>query len=183
MKVGWKIQVLCFLSDVFTRLSFLSPYPPPPLYVPIATSGPLFFEPSKTHIKDISEIHPLLLQDVVNCYKKYKYVCRICFIRYNRQEIVVGGKPCKRCKNTATVRIMPASKLCKNFRELRILAIPPPPKVLMAPTNRHKPFLYCRNSDHLLCYDRAKESWYGHSVEELVVWTVERYYGQFIRVT
>jgi hypothetical protein len=141
-----------------------------------STSGPLFFEPSKTHIKDISEIHPVLLQDVVNCYKKYKYVCRICFIRYNRQEIVVGGKPCKRCKNTATVRIMPASKLCKNFRDLKILAIPPPPKVLMAPTNLHKPFLYCRNSDHLLCYDRAKESWYGHSVEELVVWTIERYF-------
>jgi hypothetical protein len=140
------------------------------------TTGPLFFEPSKTHIKDISEIHPVLLQDVVNCYKKYKYVCRICFIRYNRQEIVVGGKPCKRCKNATTVRIMPSSKLCKNFRDLKILAIPPPPKVLMAPTNLHKPFLYCRNSDHLLCYDRAKESWYGHSVEELVVWTIERFY-------
>ena len=63
-----------------------------------------------------------------------------------------------------------------------MLAIPPPPKVLMAPTNRYKPFLYCRNNDHLLCYDRAKESWYAHSMDEIVIWTVERHYGEFIHM-
>ena len=147
------------------------------IFIPVPTT-PLYFDPAKTQFKDVSDIHPALLQDIVNCYKKYKYVCRTCFVRYNRQEIIVGGKPCRKCRNTTTTRIVPASKMCKNFRDLRVLAIPPPPKVLMAPTNRHKPFLYCRNVDHLLCYDRAKESWYAHSMDELVIWTVERHWRE-----
>ena len=68
--------------------------------------------------------------------------------------------------------------MCKNFRDLKVLAIPPPPKMLMTPGTQHKPFQYCRNVDHMLCYDRAKESWYAHSIEEIVIWTVERYWGE-----
>ena len=143
-----------------------------------ASTSTVKFEPERTQFKDISKINPTLLQDVINCYKKHKYVCKTCFIRYNRQEILVGGKPCRSCKNSTTVRVIPASKLCRNFRNLKFVAIPPPPKVLMAHFNRHKPFLFCRNSDHTLCYDRAKELWYAHSVEEMVVWTVERYWGE-----
>ena len=139
---------------------------------------PQRFLPEKTLFKDISKINPVLLQDVVNCYKKYKFVCRTCFFRHNCQEAMHTGKPCRQCKNTAAIRVIPASRMCKNFRDLKVLAIPPPPKMLMSPGNHHKPFQYCRNEDHMLCYDRAKESWYAHSIEEIVIWTVERYWGE-----
>ena len=147
--------------------------------MPTASSTSQRFDPEKTLFKDISKINPILLQDVINCYKKCKFVCRTCFMRHNWQEILLGGKPCRYCKNTATIRIIPASKLCKNFRDLKIVAIPPPPKILMSPMNRHKPFQYCRNTEHITCYDRAKESWYAHSIEEIVIWTVERYWCKF----
>ena len=70
--------------------------------------------------------------------------------------------------------------MCRNFRNSKVVPIPPPPKFLMSAENRHKPFQYCRNVDHSECYVKSvvKESSYAHSIEELAVWTVERHYSE-----
>ena len=70
--------------------------------------------------------------------------------------------------------------MCRNFRNSKLVPIPPPPKFLMSAANHHKPFQYCHNADHSECYAKSvvKESWYAHSIEELVVWTVERQYSE-----
>ena len=153
----------------------------PPSYPPSHTvPSPQQFDPEKTVFKDISKINPILLQDIVNCYKKSKFVCKFCFVNYHRQEVIPGGKPCRQCKNGMKILVMPSSKMCKNFKNMSVLAIPPPPKVLMVPSNHHKPFMYCRNPDHTVCYEKSmtKETWYAHSIEELVIWTVERHWSK-----
>ena len=169
--------VICLtLLASFFLLVYISPY--------IAATAPQQFDPEKTLFKDISKINPVLLQDIVNCYKKSKYVCRTCFVRHHRQEIIPAGKQCRQCKNTAAIRVMPSSKMCQNFKDMKVLAIPSPPKVMMSPMNRNKPFQYCRNTDHTVCYEKsvAKESWYAHSIEELVIWTVERYWSEWMNI-
>ncbi len=47
---------------------------------------------------------------------------------------------------------------------------------------RHKPFQICRNTDHQFCENKAAlgENRFAHSIEELVVWTVERHYSKYI---
>jgi hypothetical protein len=44
---------------------------------------------------------------------------------------------------------------------------------------RHKPFQMCKKSEHKLCFDKSAsgDTWFAHSIEELVVWTVERHFG------
>ena len=45
---------------------------------------------------------------------------------------------------------------------------------------RHKPFQICKNADHHFCDNKAAvgENRFAHSIEELVVWTIERHYGE-----
>ena len=47
--------------------------------------------------------------------------------------------------------------------------------------HRHKPFQMCKKNEHKLCYDKSAsgDTWFAHSIEELVIWTVERHYGLF----
>ena len=49
----------------------------------------------------------------------------------------------------------------------------------VSPPSRHKPFQMCKNYDHQLCDDKATigGNWFAHSIEELVIWTVQRHYG------
>ena len=44
---------------------------------------------------------------------------------------------------------------------------------------RHKPFQMCKKNEHKLCNDKSAsgDTWFAHSIEELVIWTVERHYG------
>ena len=46
--------------------------------------------------------------------------------------------------------------------------------------HRHKPFQMCKKSEHKLCFDKSAlgDTWFAHSIEELVIWTVERHYGK-----
>lgn len=49
---------------------------------------------------------------------------------------------------------------------------------------RHKPFQMCKNTDHQLCEDKASigENRFAHSIEELVVWTIERHFREYITI-
>ena len=143
-------------------------------------TGPPRFDPERTVFKNISKINPYLLQDVVDCYRKAKIVCKYCFFRNRRQEKIGLNRYCRQCKRTSpSVLVIPASKMCINFGNMTFLPILPPPKVLLANGNRHKPFQYCHNHDHMSCFEKSAtgDSWFAHSIEELVIWTVQRHYG------
>ena len=49
---------------------------------------------------------------------------------------------------------------------------------------RHKPFQMCKKSEHKLCFDKSAsgDTWFAHSIEELVVWTVERHFGLYYTI-
>ena len=145
----------------------------------MAAPGPAYrpFDPEKTIFKDVSKINPTLLQDVVNCYKKKKIVCKACFFRNRGQEVVVSNnRPCHQCRESETVLVIPASRMCRNFSNSKSVVISQPPRLLMNALNAHKPFQYCRNSSHSVCYEQScgKDVKYAHSIEELVIWTIER---------
>ena len=130
----------------------------------------------------MSKINPHLLQDIVNNYKKSKTVCKFCFFRNRRNDKLGANCYCKQCKRiNPTVIALPASSLCKNFANMKVVPISKPPKVLMSGSNRLKPFQYCQKSNHLSCFEKSAtdEVWFAHSIEELVVWTVERRYREW----
>lgn len=67
---------------------------------------------------------------------------------------------------------MPASRLCQNFAALEWVPVSEP-----VPQRYPKhPHEYCAKGDHNRCFEVYVYSgfWYAHSVEELVVWTVEK---------
>ena len=117
-----------------------APHPPHPPHHHRGGSSevvPSFrYDPAKTCFKQVSNINPRLLQDVINCYKRGKAVCRQCFFRSQNQVDVVnassGQKKCIICKSSDTVLVMPASKLCENSAGLNTVAVPPPPSKLLA---------------------------------------------------
>lgn len=77
--------------------------------------------------------------------------------------------------------LIPASVMCTNFASLKFVPISPPPQVLMTGAQRSKPFIYCQNKDHVACFRNAAkgEVLFAHSIEELVVWTVEKHYSKY----
>ena len=112
-------------------------------------SGTVFkrYDPAKTCFKSIYKINPYLLQDIVNCYKKAKTVCRVCYYRKQVQEPFYSNRQCKGCKKIAQPLIMiPASKMCENLAGNKIIPIPPPPKNRMSPCNRYLLMLAIFNS-------------------------------------
>ena len=146
----------------------------------MSTVGPKRFNPEQTVFKNITKINPYLLQDVVNCYQMKMIVCKFCFFRNNHREKVGHNRYCRRCKRISpSILVIPASRMCKNFDNMKFIPIPPPPKVMLANGNKHKPFQYCHNPDHMSCFERSAtgDIWFAHSIEELVIWTVERHYG------
>ena len=153
----------------------LQPLPLQPLHYHLDAPR---FDPEKTVFKDVSKINPHLLQDIVNSYKKSQTVCKFCFFRNRRQEKLGANCYCKQCKRVnPTVIVMPSSKLCKNFANMKVVPVSKPPKVLMSGSNRQKPFQYCQRTNHVPCLEKSAtdDVWFAHSIEELVVWTVERH--------
>jgi hypothetical protein len=134
------------------------------------------FRPELTVFHQSSKILPELLQDVIRNYKKGKRICKGC---YYRRKIVseVDGEgrwKCGYCDQRGdSVWLMPASGMCENFGRLAEVPIPPAPH-----KHNNKPYSFCAKQDHFKCFDRSAYSdiWFAHTIEELVIWTVEREY-------
>ena len=141
------------------------------------------FDPKKSCLRSVSSINAKLLQDVVACYKQVKRVCRTCYYLHRKQELLDPSKPrCKSCNKNEVIRLIPSSKMCQNEFNLSMIPVPPAPVSFMSQPN--KPFEYCKKDGHPHCFEKAasNEVWYSHSLEELVIWTVERHYGESIHV-
>ena len=71
--------------------------------------------------------------------------------------------------------MVPSCPLCESYFG-EYVAIPPYPRG--GPSN--KVFEYCQKKDHYRCFKVYYEQgfWYTHSVEEAVIWTVERELGE-----
>ena len=96
------------------------------------------YDPTKTLFRNITKINPYLLQDVVNCYEHFKTVCRTCFYKHNHQEPIGANRHCHRCKRTThPLVVIPASKMCNNLTGAKVLAIPSPPRTMMAIENKY----------------------------------------------
>jgi len=132
---------------------------------------------------EVSFIEIPLLEDVMRCYKDRKTVCRNCF--YNNFKLSRGcdarGK-CTRCQwEFKKLLVIPKSPMTVNYYKSKMIAIPPWPK--RKPNKL--PFESCakptdKSHDHKRCLimSRNSEVWYAHTVEELVIWTVERECGK-----
>jgi len=72
--------------------------------------------------------------------------------------------------------VIPKCQLCANTFDW--VPVPPLPKHMkQKPKN---PFVVCKKQDHSACYTMSKgtDPWFPHSVEEMVIWTVERETGK-----
>ena len=139
------------------------------------------FRPETTVFRDSSKILPGLLNDVIECYQKGRNVCKFCYFRRKLDRQVRStdeGPYCYHCgKYTESVWLMPASRFCENFDNMREVPIPRKPKWFLE--NKDKPFGVCTRSSHYGCFEMSatSEIWFAHTIEELVVWTIEREYG------
>ncbi len=108
------------------------------LYTDVAYSVFQRYDPTKALFKHVSKINSYLLQDIVDCYKKSKNICRTCYYKQNKiEQLSVPNRFCKHCKKVAApLLLIPASKMCDNLAGSSTVAIPPPPKMLMAKINR-----------------------------------------------
>lgn len=109
-------------------------------HTPTGSGGGTFqrYDPTKTLFRNVTKINPYLLQDVVNCYKRSKTVCRSCFYKHKYQEPIGANRHCRRCKRTAhPLTLIPASQMCDNLVSAKFLAIPAPPKAQMALANKY----------------------------------------------
>ena len=90
------------------------------------------YDPSKTCFKSLDKINTYLLQDIVDCYKRARKVCRTCYYRRRAQEPVVPNRHCKGCRKIPQSLVMiPASKMCENLGGVKMVPIPPPPKMML----------------------------------------------------
>lgn len=135
--------------------------------------------------RSASKINIKLLSEVVDCYENGKRVCKFCFYRRRVSRTVSNQGDrlyCHKCRKDAdTVWAMPKSKLCAHFDDRDEVAIPIAPRDLLR--KPHKPFSVCQRREHEACFEMAgtSEIWYAHTIEELVVWTIEREYGESTR--
>ena len=73
---------------------------------------------------------------------------------------------------------MPASQYCSNFFGITDkVPIPSAPKWSLDKAN--KPFGICSRTTHQSCFEMSATAavWFAHTIEELVIWTIEREYS------
>lgn len=137
----------------------------------------------KYHPKDFSfviikDIPPDLLHSVAECYKSMCVVCRVCFFESNCTSLT-GQKKDRTCRREhlpwKPIRVIPKSPL--SATESVYVPLPPLPKHMKV---SNVTFVVCKKTDHKNCFAMSKGTnpWFPHTVEELVVWTVERECGE-----
>jgi hypothetical protein len=139
------------------------------------------YDPKNTEFVRIKDIPPDLLIAVAECFHNRLFVCRICFFESNCSKLVskIETKQVIMCENNHTpwkqIKVVPRCKLC--ITPADHAPIPPLPKHMK---NSNIPFAVCKKAEHQTCYamSRGTNPWFPHTVEELVIWTVEREKGK-----
>ena len=138
------------------------------------------------NLKDImfprtSFIEQPLLEDVIQCYKKRQTVCRNCFYKdFKVCKSLSDKRRCTQCHQVyKELLVIPKSSMTVNHYKFEMIPIPP-----WAKSKPNKlPFESCtkptKNHKHCLFIACNSAVWYAHTVEELVIWTVEREYGKY----
>jgi len=99
----------------------------------------------KTSFKSADMINSTLLQDVVDCYKRCRIVCRVCYYKKRSKEPISASNHygCRGTKkNPPRLILIPASKLCANIGNTSDVPIMPAPKFLLTKANRSV-FVFC----------------------------------------
>ena len=139
------------------------------------------YDPKNTEFVSIKDIPTDLLMAVAECFHNRLFVCRICFFESNCSKLVskIETKQAIMCENGHSpwkqIKVVPRCKLC--ITPADHAPIPPLPKHMK---NCNIPFAVCKKAEHQTCYamSRGTNPWFPHTVEELVIWTVEREKGR-----
>ena len=148
-------------------------------------AGELQYSLKGTNFTSVDEIPIHLLESISTCYSQKIQACYWCFLTHlpsTRQQLLsmsVASGVCRKCLRQRTrdelIIVIPASNLCEPSAYGKYVGIPPTPKH----TDRITSFKYCnkyeRTADHTTCLrlTRRGNAWYPHSVEEIVIWTIE----------
>ena len=136
---------------------------------------------NKTKFTSVEQIPQNLLESVSTCYSQRVQACTWCFLRHlpstqkQLQPMLVNATHtniCRKClHNNGSITIIPASDLCETSCYGNFVAIPPTPKH----KDNIKAFQLCNKCEHRKCMLLAKKgnAWYPHSIEEMVIWTIE----------
>lgn len=143
------------------------------------------YDPKTTEFVSIKDIPADLLVAVAECFHNRLFVCRICFFESNCSKLVskIETKQAIMCENGHTpwkqIKVVPHCKLC--ITPANHAPIPPLPKHMK---NSNIPFAVCKKAEHQTCYamSRGTNPWFPHTVEELVIWTVEREKGTVSKI-
>ena len=120
-----------------------------------------------------------LLADVSRCYSKRRLVCRLCYFDKGNGQTLSDQSPmvlkCVRGHAWKPLCVIPRSEMCAG----------PSNWVAMFPIPDHMKevntaFTMCNKTDgHRGCLEKARTEnpWFPHTVEEIVIWTMEREQG------
>jgi len=142
-----------------------------------------------TKFMTVDKIPVHLLESISTCYSQKIQACRWCFLTHlpstqqQLQSMSVARGVCKKCLRQRTgnevIPVIPACNLCEPSAYGKFVGIPPTP----THNKKIKAFMYCnkhnRTVDHTRCLQltRRGNAWYPHSIEEMVIWTVEHKQG------
>ena len=135
------------------------------------------YSASNATYENIHDIPLDLLNAVAFCFQYHKIVCRACFFnsgcRVTTCKKSEKGSFCSEGHPWRPLIVMPGCRLCSNYNPSVHIPVLPIPKHMKSVTSQ---FLICRKTDHKTCYYMSKNTnpWFPHTVEELVIWTVER---------
>ena len=137
---------------------------------------------NKTRFTSVEQIPQHLLESVSTCYSQRVQACKWCFLTHlpsTQKQLqsmsVTTTNICRKCpRNNGKITVIPASDLCETSCYGNFVAIPPTPKH----TNT-KGFHFCNKykklSEHNKCLllNKRTDPWFPHSIEEMVIWTIE----------
>ena len=146
---------------------------------------------SKTRFASVEQIPQHLLESVSTCYSQRKRACKRCFLTHLpstweqlHSMTVATTDICRRChRNNGAITVIPASDLCETscYGNFNFVAIPPTPDH----TDNISSFKCCNKykngSEHKKCLQLTMRgnAWYPHSIEEMVIWTIEHKEGSY----
>ena len=122
-----------------------------------------------------------LLADVARCYSKRRTVCRQCYFDKGRGQILSDRSPTVPHVCAVGVHawkplcVIPRSEMCAGPSDW--VAIFPSPTHMKEVNTA---FAMCNKKDgHRSCLEmaRTENPWFPHTVEEMVIWTIERERG------
>ena len=126
----------------------------------------------------LSDIPSDLLAAVAVCYDYHEIVCRHCFFNSGGRKLTVAkgqrsSTPCSEGHGWRPLLVIPGCHLCSNSSHGKHVPILPMPVHMKMSSSS---FLICKRSHHQQCYQPVKGTnpWFPHSVEELVIWTIEK---------